>query len=88
MHFLAAIEFYTAIDSKLAIDFKEEVDQNIRKLELHPCRPAIRKKGFRIINLKRFPYQLIYFVMEQQNEVLVTCICHFKRRPSIKFKLP
>jgi toxin ParE1/3/4 len=83
---LQAISYYEEIQHGLGDNLRREVLNGLLSLHFNPKRFAKRKGRFRVFNLKKFPFQIIYLVQEKVHVVLVTSICHSKRKTSFKFK--
>ena len=59
-----AIEYYSEINSKLALRFYNELVETYKKLELNPDY-QIRHKNYRAIPLKVFPFFCSMFMMKR-----------------------
>ena len=76
---LSATAFYEKISPRLASDFERELQGCLRRAAAEPfrCQPELE---FRRINLKRFPYHLLFSVEDDLVRIMV--VRHNKRRPS------
>ncbi|HEY9340699.1 MAG TPA: type II toxin-antitoxin system RelE/ParE family toxin [Hanamia sp.] len=68
----------------LGEEFLKELDSYYDKLQSHPEYFGKIKSNFRQTALKRFPYVVVFEIM--QNEVVVFSVFHTKRNPKLKFK--
>ena len=74
---------YQQIDQKLADRFSKELDACYGSIERDPTSWAIVKKNYRHARLKKFPYRVVYAVLDR--DVVVFQVSHRKREPSKKF---
>jgi mRNA-degrading endonuclease RelE of RelBE toxin-antitoxin system len=75
--------FYKEIGQQLADRFDKELDARLKEVERRPARYPIRKKNYRHVQLKKFPYRVVYALIGQ--EVVVFQVRHTSRKPSKKF---
>jgi hypothetical protein len=68
----------------LGEEFLKELDSYYNKLQSHPEYFGKIKRNFRQTALKRFPYVVVFEIM--QKEVVVFAVFHTKRNPKLKFK--
>ena len=75
-----ASEFYRKrAGNELALMFIAEFEYSVSLLLEHPTLGAIWRNGRRHLVMRRFPYSLIYNVVDQQLRVLA--VAHHSRRP-------
>ena len=75
-----AAEFYRKrAGNELALTFIAEFEYSISLLLEHPVLGAIWRNGRRRLVMRRFPYSLIYNVVDQQLRILA--VAHHSRRP-------
>lgn len=75
--------YYKEIDQRLADRFERGLDTVYREIQRRPERYAIRKKNYRHLQLKKFPYRVVYALIGQ--EVVVFQVRHTSRRPSKEY---
>jgi plasmid stabilization system protein ParE len=75
-----AAEFYRKrAGNELALTFIAEFEYSISLLLEHPTLGAMWRNGRRRFVMRRFPYSLIYNVVDQQIRILA--VAHQSRRP-------
>ena len=75
------LSYYEQIsDSKLAVDFYEEFLWFVNKAAQQPEIYSIQAGGLRRMNLRRFPYNFLFRIMDDHIRILV--VRHHARRPS------
>jgi mRNA-degrading endonuclease RelE of RelBE toxin-antitoxin system len=75
-----ACEWYEKRQKGLSIRFRQEVKQALNHLNLHPELYAIKyNSDHRFIQLKKFPFVLIYWYDENLNTVFVTYFLYQKK---------
>ena len=79
-----AYQWYEEKSKGLGEVFLSELHTCFKKIESNPKLFGKIKKNFRQIKLKRFPYVIIYEVIE--TEVVVFVVFHTSRNPKYKFK--
>ena len=90
----AAKEYEEAYDwyerqSELAADrFKLTVNKSIADICADPFRNRNAYKNLYEVSLKKFPFNIIYFIEEEKRSLTITSIFHHKRNPKKKFKKP
>lgn len=82
MDVAAAIEWYSAIDRKLALDFLDELDAGLRLLQTYPMAFPIVHLDLRIFVLKRFLFKVVYLVNIDDTEIVIQSVTHDKRNPA------
>jgi len=78
----AALEWYFAIDKKLALDFLEELNAGLKLLQTYPVAFPTVHLDLRIFVLKRFPYKVVYLVNIDDTEIVIQSVTHDKRNPA------
>ncbi len=58
--------YYKEIDQRLADRFERGLDTVYREIQRRPERYAIRKKNYRHLQLKKFPYRVVYALIGQE----------------------
>lgn len=79
-----AYEWYEDKNTGLGEVFLLELDSCYKKLEAQPTYYRKLKKNFRQLQLKRFPYVVVYEIMK--TKVVVFAVFHTSRNPKEKFK--
>jgi len=74
-----AIDFYNGQMDGLGERFYQNFLETIRHIEARPELWRKIGKNTHRINISRFPYLILY--VQQQEEILVTCIAHQHRDP-------
>jgi plasmid stabilization system protein ParE len=76
---LEAARKYHEISPRLAKEFDPELKAAIASAAENPLRFHLVDRGFRRVNLKRFPYHLLYDVQTQAIRIMV--VRHHRRHP-------
>ncbi len=76
---VAAKEWYFEIRPSLAEEFEAELDRAIERVAAAPGRWARHLHGTRAFLLHRFPYFIVYRLVEEQIQVIA--VQHANRRP-------
>ena len=79
-----AIQYYEDITPGLGIRLKNQVKQGIHWIEDNYNLPRVRPKGYRRVNCKSFPYNIAYFVREE--EIFILAIANGYKRPEFWIK--
>ena len=74
-----AVNWYDEINESLASSFVESIEVAVERIAAAPQRWPVYAEDFRQVLVDRFPYVLIYRVMEK--EVQILAIAHAKRKP-------
>ena len=74
-----AAEYYDARVSGLGGDFVDEVDVAIDLVLQYPAAWGSISAEFRRCNLRRFPYAIVYTIIEA--EILIVSVFHQNREP-------
>ena len=75
------VKYYKAISNRLSDRFIEEHDKAISTILRNPYRNHIRRDGIRFQNMKRFPFQVLYRMIDN-NTVRILVIRNTSRHPS------
>lgn len=78
---LAAIDFYTVINPKLALQFLSRIEEAKQYIENSPFSFQKKYGQVRSILLKQFPFQIHYLIDEEKNVVVILAIIHSYRNP-------
>lgn len=71
--------WYSEIAPALGESFADELDLALERIATAPKRWPLHLLGTRSVALRRFPYQVVYRVLE--DIVQIVAVQHFKRRP-------
>jgi len=74
-----ARQWYSEIDDALGDSYADEVDNAIEKIAASPQRWPIHLHGTRAFLLHRFPFLVVYRVVDEVVQVIA--VQHAKRRP-------
>jgi plasmid stabilization system protein ParE len=77
----AILDYYEDISRQLADEFWLELNSAIQNAESFPYLHHFDPSGRRRINLKKFPYHLLFRVIEQN--VRITVVKHNSRHPNL-----
>ena len=77
---LRILHYYHGISQRLANEFEEELRETVRKATSNPFRSHIVDRGFRRVNLDRFPYHILYEIKGELLRVMI--VRHNKRHPN------
>ena len=80
----AVIAHYEEIEPGLGVRFKEEARAAIRWIGEHPETPRVRRRAYRRVNLRVFPYYLPYFIWA--DAVWILAVAHGHRQPEYWIK--
>lgn len=74
-----AVEYYEERQIDLGLRMLDEVNQRVEWLLNNALVPRIRTGGYRIVNLKVFPYYIPYIIYD--NSLWIIAIAHNQRNP-------
>ena len=74
-----AVEYYEAEQSGLGERLWRELDLHIQWIIQNPTLPRLRFGGYRRVNLKVFPYYVVYGI--RSDAILILAISHASRMP-------
>ena len=75
----AAAVYYQKIDERLRHDFLAEVDEAFDRILTYPHIWKCVVKHYRRLNLKRFPFAIIYALEES---IYIIAVMHERRKPN------
>ncbi|HXR84188.1 MAG TPA: type II toxin-antitoxin system RelE/ParE family toxin [Hanamia sp.] len=84
--YLDAISWYRQRSQKSADNFVLIVDQTLDLIEKQPYRFRIIYKNFHQVKTKKYPFNIVYFIEEESQFIIITSLFHDKRNPATKFK--
>ncbi len=76
-----AFHWYEQSSPGLGKRFIETVSERLAELANHPERYAKRKREFREVSTRIFPYIIIYEFLKKENVVFISYIFHTKEIP-------
>ena len=76
--------YYEGQQSGLGSEYTEEVYAFVRMVAIAPEQPRLRPRGYRRVNLDRFPYYIAYSI--ETEVVLILAVGHGARRPEYWIK--
>ena len=79
-----AYDWYELQKDGLGELFLKELDENYDKLQSFPAAYGKREGNYRHINLKKFPYVVVFKIIK--TTVLVYAVFHTSRNPKDKLK--
>lgn len=79
-----AYNWYEKQKIGLGEEFLSELDVCYKKIQKTPAFFGKIEKNYRQVRLKRFPYLIVYEIMEK--DVVVFAVFHTSRNPDNKFK--
>jgi len=72
--------YYQAASTRIADEFRVELNAKIVQAAENPFRFPPANRGFRRVNLTRFPYHFLYEVSNDRLRVMI--VRHHKRHPN------
>jgi plasmid stabilization system protein ParE len=76
-----AVEYYEDQRDGLGVEFVAEFKEAVRAIQRFPEGWAKVSAKSRRRMLNRFPYGLIYQVLEEQGEIVILAVMHLRREP-------
>lgn len=76
---LRILQYYQGISGRLANEFEEELRRAIGRAASNPFRSHVVERGFRRVNLERFPYHILFEIKAETLRVMI--VRHNKRHP-------
>ena len=67
--------------------FDSEEMKMIHEIEQYPERYPIKKRYYREVKIKFFPYLILYRINKKQKKITIISIFHSSRNPSKKYKI-
>lgn len=75
-----AAAYYEEQKTGLGLDYLGEVEHAVNFLIRHPGAGSIARNSIHRLVLPKFPYSLLYRVLEN-NQIRILAVAHHKRRP-------
>ncbi|RZM77782.1 type II toxin-antitoxin system RelE/ParE family toxin [Leptolyngbya iicbica] len=76
-----ASQFYESNRPELGVEFLDEVDETVQRILANPRAWKVLEDEIRRCRLRRFPYGIIYTILEDET-ILVVSVMHLHRHPS------
>ena len=85
--YIAAYVWYEKKLTGLGDRFMEAVEKRLSQIIANPSTYAPKENSrFREIKVQRFPYIIVYEIMEKESFIHIAAIYHGKRNPAKKFR--
>ena len=81
-----AKEWYKEQKQGLEEDFANAIENTLALVLKNPKAYTVRYKKIRIVHPKKFPYNIHFFIDDQEMSVIITAIIHSSRHPKIAKK--
>ncbi len=78
--------FYETRSAGLGEDFYIEIQAAYAIIKKHPLRNRIIKGNYRVYNLKKFPFQIIYTYNKIRDRISISAIYHTSKNPKKRFR--
>ncbi len=84
--FLQSLLWYKERSLQAANNFSKEVNNTLDNILNDPFSGRNTYKNFFEVRTQKFPFIIVYFIDEKENNIIITSTFHFKRNPRNKFK--
>ena len=84
--YLKAIAWYKKRSLQATENFISFVRQTLDEIEDQPDRFRLTYKNYREAKIKKYPFNIVYFIDEKKQSIIITTLFHHKRNPKNKFK--
>jgi plasmid stabilization system protein ParE len=81
-----AVSWYLERSNVVAERFVIAVREKVKEISNDPYRYKTTYSFFKESSLKKFPFNIVYFIDEKLKTVIITSIFHHRRNPKKKFK--
>ncbi|HRH60662.1 MAG TPA: type II toxin-antitoxin system RelE/ParE family toxin [Chitinophagaceae bacterium] len=78
--------WYRERSIQAAENFEAAIKEKISLLKTDPVRYRKTYKEFREVQLKKYPFNIIYLVNEKEKQVIIASVYHHKRNPESKYR--
>ena len=75
--------WYEKQKSGLGKSFISDFDKTIKNIVFNPFYPSIIEDDARIASLKRFPYYIVYRIVEKKHHLRIIAVIHQHRNPAL-----
>ena len=79
LELVEAVEFYEEAVPGLGLEFLDEVERTIARIDRHPKAWNPISENQRRCRMRRFPYGLIYSI--DGGKIVISALMHFRRHP-------
>jgi len=76
-----ASEWYTSQKVGLELEFIEEIEKSLHRIQHNPQQFAVIRKQIRMSIVKRFPYGIYFYVAA--DTINIFAVFHFSRNPKV-----
>ena len=84
--FFESYFYYEEKSQGLGENFYSEVKETYSVIQNHPLRHRILKSSYRVLNLKTFPFQIVYSYNKILERISIFSIHHNSKDPKKKFR--
>lgn len=77
--------YYLGGGKKAGEVFIDAIDASIKLICEHPKRWRNIYKNFHEINVRKYPFLIIYVIDEEEEMIIITAVYHHKRNPQNKY---
>ena len=84
--YVETIAWYEERSLQAADDFVFAVSETLNEIESQPDHFQIVYKNYHKAKTKKYPFDIIYFVDNKRQTIVITTLFHQKRNPKNKFK--
>jgi hypothetical protein len=81
IEFLNAVDYYESCSEGLGLEFSNDINATIQRIISYPYAWSEFSENTRRCLTKRFPFGVIYQVLENKNEILVIAVMQLNRKP-------
>ncbi len=78
---LDAVDYYESCSEGLGLEFSNDIYATIQRIINYPYAWSNFSKSSRRCLAKRFPFGVIYQVLENNNEIMVIAVMQLNRKP-------
>ena len=78
-------DWYEAKEYGVGNKFKNAVTRGADAILKAPFRYPVKRVNYREIKLKKFPFVLIYEILDKQKAINIVSVFHVKRNPASKY---
>ncbi len=79
--FLDAVGYYESCSEGLGLEFSNDIYATIQRIVNYPYAWSAFSESSRRCLAKRFPFGVIYQVLENSNEIMVIAVMQLNRKP-------
>lgn len=73
--------WYEEQKTHLGREFIEEFDQTVNRISKNPFFASLVDQEARSASLKKFPYQIVYRIIESDSQIRIIAVVHHHRNP-------